>query len=59
VTGPALSLYEERRRPADRRPGRSSEVRVSRGLGWALTIEGVIYAVALGWGLTYALRVTR
>jgi hypothetical protein len=53
--GPALSLYELRRRPQRRTTGD----RMSQGLGWALTIEGTVYSVALWEGLTYALRVTR
>jgi len=39
--------------------GRSTGTRMSRRLAWALTIEGVVYVVALYEGLTYALRVTR
>lgn len=55
---PALSLYESRRRPQGR-PGRSTGVRMSWGLGWALTVEDTVYAAALWEGLTYALRMTR
>lgn len=32
---------------------------MSRRLGWALVIEGVVWLVAIWEGLTYALRVTR
>lgn len=39
--------------------GRSTGTRMSRGFAWRLTIEGVVLAVALWEGLTYALRVTR
>jgi hypothetical protein len=39
--------------------GRSTGTRMSRRLAWALTIEGVVWSVALWEGLTYALRVTR
>jgi hypothetical protein len=31
---------------------------MSRRLGWALTVEGVVWSVAVWAGLTYALRVT-
>jgi hypothetical protein len=31
---------------------------MSRGLAWALTIEGVVWSVAVYQGLTYALRAT-
>lgn len=32
---------------------------MSRALAWSLTVEGVVWSIALWWGLTYALRVTR
>jgi hypothetical protein len=39
--------------------GRSTGTRMSRAMACALTVEGIVWSVALWWGLNYALRVTR